>query len=380
MKQAFMMVDGYANLLDDYIFDFCANEDAILAGKHSAFDNTYLPILRKQGVGLIYLSIGGEHTAQVMYGATDKFKFWDAHKNLDMFLAEEEQGLGNFVLVRKAADIDKAIAEDKIAILATLSGGKPLEGKPNYQCLANLRSLYRAGLRAVQLTGNGRNRLADGCGQHITEGRLTNYGVQVVKEAERLGMIIDTAQLNDAGFFDLAEITALPLLDSHTCARELSDHPQNIDLKRIEAIAKSGGVIALNLRAPLLAMAKDAALIEDLLKQLDYLIKYAGIDHIAIGPDYAGYKTPVDRSKYQGLSNVGFIESDYQTPYQSERYPGYMEAVWYGIRKDDFVEKVGCRENYSLLPQILKEHGLSDKDCAAIMGENLLKLYRKVLA
>lgn len=375
----FTLVDGYANLLDDYGFDFNAHEQDILRGEYSAFDQAYLPVLRRQGVGAVYLSVGGEHTAQVMYGATDRFHYWDALKNLDMFACEEERGLGSFVLCRSAADLDRALAEGKIAIIAALSGGRPLEGKSNYQTLANLRTLYRAGLRAVQLTGNGRNRLGDGCGQHRTQGRLTDYGVQVVREAGRLGMILDTAQLNDAGFFDLAELTCTPLLDSHTCAREVSDHPQNIGRERMQAIGRSGGVVALSLRTALVATEKQSAGEDELLRQVEYAVEHAGVEHVAFGPDYSGFKTPIDRSKLRGLANLGFVPSDYQTPYQSEKYPGYVDAVWYGVRPNDFVEGPDRRERFPELIELLLRRGYTDAQCAGLLGENLLRLYRTVL-
>lgn len=126
-RDKFFLADGYANLLDEYEFCFHEHEQEILQGAYSAFDEAYLPVLRKQGVGLIYLSVGGEHTAQVMYGATDRHFFWDAHKNLDLFACEEERGVGSFILCRTAADIDRAASENKIAIIAALSGGKALE-------------------------------------------------------------------------------------------------------------------------------------------------------------------------------------------------------------------------------------------------------------
>ena len=378
-KETFFMVDGYANLLDDYTFCFHEHEQEVVRGTYSAFDEAYLPVLREQGVGMIYLSVGGEHTAQVMYGATDRYNFWDVHKNLDLFACEEENRMGQFILCRCAADIDRAISENKIAIIAALSGGKALEGKSNYQTLANLRTLYRAGLRAVQLTGNGRNRLGDGCGQHCTMGRLTDYGVLVVKEAERLGMILDTAQLNDAGFFDLAEITKMPLLDSHTCARELSNHPQNISLDRMRIIAGSGGVVCLSFRTALVATEKNSADASDLIRQIDYTVDAIGIDHVAFGPDYCGFKTPKDRNSLKGFANVGFVESDYQTPYQSEKYPGYLDGVWYGIRKNDFIEGPTCREKYGYVADALLKHGYTDTDCTKLLGGNLMRLYRSVL-
>lgn len=378
-NKKFFMADGYANLLDEYIFNFHDHEQEIVQGTYSAFDNAYLPVLRQQGIDMAYISIGGEHTAQVMYGATDRYFFWDAHKNLDMFACEEENGMGQFVLCRSAADIDRAAAEKKIAVIAALSGGRPLEGKSNYQTLANLRTLYRAGLRAIQLTGNGRNRLGDGCGQHRTQGRLTDYGIQVIHEAERLGIILDTAQLNDAGFFDMAEQTAMPLLDSHTCAREISNHPQNIGRERMEAIAHSNGVVALNFRTALVSTEKTIGTVNDLLRQIDYAVEVAGIEHVALGPDYCGFKTPKDRKHLRGFANIGFVESDYQTPYQSEKYPGYLDAVWYGIRDNDFIEGPTCRERFGEIIEALESHGYTDEHIAALVGGNLRDFYKRVL-
>lgn len=379
MKQNMILVDGYANLLDEYVFYFNQHEADVVAGKCSAFDAAYLPVLRKQGVQVINVSIGGEHTAQVMYGATDKYHFWDAHCNLDKFLCEEANGTGSFILCRSAADIDRAIAENKIAVLTTLSGGKPLEGKSNYQTLANLRTLYRSGVRSIQLTGNGRNRLADGCGQHRTKGKLTDFGDSVVREADRLGVLLDTAQLNDSGFFDLIEQTKNPVIDSHTASRELSDHPQCITKERMQAIGQTGGVIGISFRTALVAMAKDSADVDDLLRQIDFAVEHAGIDHVALGPDYCGFKTPKNRELLRGFANLGEVESDYQTPYQSEKYPGYMDCVWYGIRQNDFVEGPTCRERFLEIVPALRNHGYTEEECAKILGENLLRVYRQVL-
>lgn len=375
----FMLADAYANLLDAYTFYYNQNEAAVTAGNLSAFDAAYLPVLRQQGVGMINLVVGGEHAPQVMYGATDKHYFWDVFKNLDMLHTEEENGTGSFVLCRTVADIDRAIAQDKIAILATISGGKPFEGKANFQTLANMREFYRAGVRSFQLTGNGRNRLGDGCGQHCTMGKLTDYGVAVVREANRLGMLLDTAQLNDTGFFDLMEQTTAPVIDSHTASRELSDHPQCIGRDRMHAIGENGGVVAINFRTALLAMHEETATVDHLLRQIDFAVETAGIDHVALGPDYCGFLTPKNRDLLKGFCNLGEVDSDYQTPYQSEKYPGYLDCVWYGIRKNDFVEGPTCREKFTEIIPALQAHGYSDADCAKILGENVINLYRTVL-
>ncbi len=100
---------------------------------------------------------------------------------------------------------------------------------------------------------------------------------------------------------------------------------------------------------------------------------------MALGPDYSGFKTPKDRSLLRGFSNLGVVDSDYQTPYQSEKHPGYLDCVWYGIRKNDFIEGPTCRERFAEVVKALQDHGYQDEDCAKILGENLLRVYRQVL-
>ncbi|MEF9934763.1 MAG: membrane dipeptidase [Clostridium sp.] len=378
----YIFADGFQEILDKYIFSFLENEQDVLTGKKHIFDEVYKPLLDKQGVSFVNMAVGGERPVQVIYSDTDKFRFWDAHKKLDVLNTELEAGCDSFVLCKTAADIDYAIENNKIAILATLAGGYPLEGKPNLNLLSSLRSLYRMGLRCLQLTGNGRNRLADGCAQNRTRGKLTGFGVQVVKEAERLGMVLDTSQLSDYGFYDVLEQTNNLVIDSHTGCYDICPHPRNISKERIEAIASRGGVVCISFRAALLVGAdEEKATVEDLLKHIDYAVKVAGIDHVGLGPDYGSFQTPVDRKSVIGIGNLGphFCEMNYQTPFSSQKYPGWVDGIWYGIREDDFVEGPNCRENYPMLRDILLNHGYSEEDCAKIMGLNIINAYKKVI-
>lgn len=374
------IADGYQQIMEDYIYEFLAHEEEILAGRYSAFDSFYAPVLKKQGVNFVNLAVGGEHTAQVMYSATDRYLFWDAHKKLDCLLTDLEHGSGSFALCRTAADIEAARTAGKIAVLATLSGGKVLEGKSNVQLLSSLRSLYRAGLRSLQLTANGRNRLGDGMAQERTHGRLTDFGIAVVKEADRLSMLIDTAQLSHAGFFDLMENTASTVIDSHTGAAAVCAHPRNISDERIKAIAQRGGVIGLSFRCALVAQDKDAPTTEDLFRHVDHIAALVGPQHIAFGPDYSPIQTPIDRQRIKGHSVLSpdFSPMDYKTPAQSEKYPGVIDGIWHGIREDDFI-KGGAREAYGALPALMAAHGYAPDVIDGIMGENLVRVYKAAL-
>ncbi len=377
----YILADGCQEILDEYVYEFIKNEEDALDGKIHVFDEIYKPILNKQGVQFINMSVGGERVAQVLYSATDKFRFWDAHKKLDVLNSELEAGCKSFLLCKTADDIDRAIEENKFAIVATLSGGKPLEGKPNLNLLSSLRSLYRMGLRGLQLTGNTRNRLADGVAQERTFGKLTGFGRQVVKEADRLGMLLDTAQLSDHGFFDLVELTNNPVIDSHSCAKAVYDHPQNLSDERIKKIGETGGVVALSFWASLVAGDKEMPTTEDLMNHVDHIVKLVGVDHVALGPNYSAYETPVNREAVKGLGNLGpdYCKMDRLTPLMSEKYPGWIDGVWYGTRKSDFIEGPNTHETYSLVIEALEKRGYDQEACRKILGENMMRVYKAVL-
>ena len=375
-----IVVDGHQEILDQYVYEFLGHEQEALAGTQHVFDRVYAPILHQQGVNVVNMSVGGDHVAQVMYSASE-LRFWDAHKKLDILNSELEAGCRSFILCRTARDIDEALARNKIALLATLSGGRPLEGKPNLSLLSSLRSLYRAGLRGLQLTGNNRNRLADGVAQERSRGGLTDFGAQVVKETQRLGMVIDTAQLSDHGFWDLVALATGPIIDSHTCARAINPHPRNIGDERIKAIAAGGGVVGVSFWAALVDQDKAEPDVEDLLRHIDHVANLVGIRHVALGPDYCAYQTPVDRQAVIGFGNLGPDVCDFNrlTPVQSEKSPGYIEGIWYGIRQSDFIRGPETHEKFPLITEALLRKGFSNAECRLILGENLLRVYRQVL-
>jgi membrane dipeptidase len=378
--QTTTIMDCHQEILDEYVYEFLANEEAATKGEKCIFNEVYLPVFKKQGADFVNLSVGGDHVAQVMYSASE-FRFWDAHKKLDILNSELEAGCQSFIICRTAQDIDLAIKENKVGILTTISGGRPLMGKPNLNLLSSLRSLYRMGLRGLQLTGNGRNRLGDGVAQNRSRGQLTTFGEKVVKEADRLGMVIDTAQLSDAGFYDLISITKNPIIDSHSCAQAVCPHPRNIDDQRIKAIADRGGVIAVSFWASLVNQEKEVPDGKDLIRHIDHIVDLVGIDHVALGPDYCAYQTPVDRDILKGFANLGpdYGEFDRLTPVQSEKYPGYVEGIWYGIRKSDFISGPETHESFPEITQLLLKHGISETECQKILGSNMLNVYREIL-
>jgi membrane dipeptidase len=169
--------------------------------------------------------------------------------------------------------------------------------------LAALRLLHAAGLRSLGLTWSRPNRFAQGVGvgdrgdQGAGSGEgLTPAGVALVRECERLGVLIDVSHLNDAGFWDVIGLATGPIVATHSNARALAPHPRNLTDDMIRALAETGGLVGLNfhvgfVRADLDHKAADTPLTL-LAEHLDYIAGLVGVEHVALGSDYDGCTPP----------------------------------------------------------------------------------------
>jgi len=140
------------------------------------------------------------------------------------------------------ADIDKALAEGKHAALMGIEGGHAIEGD-----LRLLRMFHRLGIRYITLTHGNHNHFADSSGEAVPRwGGLNQLGVKVVKEMNRLGVMVDVSHVSDATFYDALNVTRAPVVLSHSSARKLCKHVRNITDDMLVALAKNGGVIMIN--------------------------------------------------------------------------------------------------------------------------------------
>ncbi|MFC1706522.1 dipeptidase [Planctomycetota bacterium] len=184
------------------------------------------------------------------------------------------------------ADIDRILTDGRTCMVLSIENA--------IACLDRLdllRTYYRLGVRAVGVTWNGRNFAADGCGVEETGSRLTSFGRELVREAERLGMVLDVSHLSDSCFWDLLEHVSMPVIASHSNVRALCDHRRNLDDDQIRAIAERGGVIGLNFYGPFLtAEDGDRATVDDVVRHALGLLERVGPDHVGIGSDFDGIK------------------------------------------------------------------------------------------
>jgi len=283
-----IIIDGHCDTLDD-----------VLTGKRTLAERSTqghvdLPRLAAGGVTAqifaCFVPIHEYHRGATRYA----LHMVDAlHQALE---AHPEQ----LLLAASAADIRRAQAEGKVAAILGLEGAEPLRDS-----LPLLRSFYRLGMRVLGLTWNFRNEVADGVMQGREARGLSPFGVQVVEECNRLGVLIDVSHLAPAGLEDVLRVSQQPIIASHSNARALCDHPRNLTDVQIEAIAARGGLVGVTFVDSFLHQPASEASIEHVLDHVDHLLRVAGPQHVMVGSDFDGADMPQgleDATRYPALT------------------------------------------------------------------------------
>ncbi len=205
--------------------------------------------------------------------------FLETIKRIDFYYNQIELNKNLISHVNSFNDILKAKKAGKISGILSVEGGEALEGN-----IKNLHTLHEKGVRAMTLTWNNKNHIGCGAGG---EGGLTDFGIEVVKEMEKLNMLVDVSHLNDDGFWDVIKIAEKPVFASHSNSRSVTETKRNLTDEQMKAIAQKGGIIGLNMYKSFLTKNNDAA-IENVLEHIDYIMKIVGEDYIGLGCDFDG--------------------------------------------------------------------------------------------
>jgi len=264
----------------------------------------------------------------------------------------------DLVLATTAAEIREARKQGKIAALLGVEGGHMINSD-----LGVLRSYAALGVRYMTLTHSGNDEWADSSTDKAIHNGLTEFGKDVVREMNRLGMMVDISHVSDKTFYDALEVSKAPLLASHSSCRAICDAPRNMTDQMMKDLAAKGGVVQINYHVGFLSQEfrnaekanpelnkaiglevtkrcgenEGCQLIEGdrltreyveqgkfprvdytkIIEHIDHAVKVAGVDHVGLGSDFDGANMPYgmeDASKLpritEALLQKGYSESD----------------------------------------------------------------------
>jgi membrane dipeptidase len=252
-----------------------------------------------------------------------------------------ERQPNEMVLATTAADVRAAHRAGKFAALIGMEGGHMIDDS-----LAVLRDYHRLGVRYLTLSHSVNTKWADSSGDKPAHNGLTDFGKDVVRELNRLGVMVDISHVADKTFWDALETSKAPLVASHSSMRAIGGHARNMTDDMVRALGAKGGVVMINYSVGFLSNERFQAQQrnvpvaelprvswEKIVDHIDYAVKLVGPTHVGLGSDFDGTTVP------DGMEDV------------------------------------------SKLPKItaaLLAKGYSEQDVKNILGENILRLLERV--
>ena len=263
-------------------------------------------------------------------------------------------------LVRTVGDIRRAKQDGKVGIILGFQNATPIEND-----LDRLAVFHALGVRIIQMTFHERNLLGNGC-YEPRDGGLSHFGVDAVRELNRLGVLVDLSHCGTRTTLDTIEQSERPVACTHANARSYFDVPRNKTDEALKRMAERGGVVGATAIAGFLRTGWESTL-DDYVDAIDHLVQMLGIDHVAIGTDFT-QDQPVSFWRYIGSQ-------------QGTKYP----SVWTNTARPPAVNQPGLYprdlETPDKLPNLaaaLLRRGYSATDTAKLLGENWLRLFETV--
>ncbi len=329
----YSVVDAHLDLLL-FVSNYRSQGETNIIQKH------FLPSIQAGNVRLIVASIFVEDVFLPEMGL---------RKSLDQIsmMLDELSDTNDFALCKDWSTIRDTLDSGQLAFLLSMEGADALGNDPYL-----LRVFHELGVRVLGLTWSRRNYLGDGSlYRPVVEGKkggLTPFGVQIVKKAGELGMILDCSHLNDEGFEDLLRFSSAPVIASHSNARAVTPSLRNLTNEQIKALASRGGVIGVNAVNFFVGANDNEATQDQLLNHIDHIVNVGGVDHVGFGFDFCG----VLKNQLSSETHRSFPRPHFDV------IPGY-EAM------------------PQLLDQ-LEKRGYQEEQIEKISGENWLRVFQKL--
>jgi membrane dipeptidase len=252
-----------------------------------------------------------------------------------------------FSLIGRAEDIDHAKAKKKIAVIMGL------QNADEFREPKDVEAFYELGLRCAQLTYNTQNLIGSGSTERV-DGGISDYGIQIIKAMNEVGMLVDVSHSGDRTTLDAIELSPQPIAFTHSNCRALNNHPRLKTDEAIRKLAAKGGVMGIT-GVRNFVKDKEPTTVEDIVDHIDHVVKLVGIEHVGIGTDsdLMGYDhMPADQYKQ--------LKSGYKASY----------AFRDKIDTDGFNHP---RKMYDLTAVLIRR-GYSDANIQAVLGGNFRRL------
>jgi membrane dipeptidase len=321
-------------------------------GERSSSGSIDIPRMKEGGLGAIFFSIW------IPSKVTGPEAVSRAIAQIDAVREQVRKRPKDMTLATTAAEVREAHKQGKIAALIGVEGGHMINSS-----LPVLRSYAALGVRYMTLTHSGNDEWADSSTDKAVHNGLTDFGKDVVREMNRLGVIVDISHVSDKTFYDALEVSKAPLFASHSSCRAICDAPRNMTDQMMKDLAARGGVVQINYHVGFLSQEfRDAEkadpeinkaisaevtkrcgenegcqLIEGdritreyveqgklprvdfskIIEHIDHAVKVAGVDHVGLGSDFDGANMPYgmeDATKLPKITDAllkkGYSEGD----------------------------------------------------------------------
>jgi membrane dipeptidase len=182
-----------------------------------------------------------------------------------------------FTLVGTAADLDRAKAERRIAVIMGIQNAE------HFREAKDVKRFYQLGQRCSQLTYNSQNLLGTG-GTDRVDGGVSDFGVEIIKAMNEVGMLIDVSHCGDRTTLDAIELSTRPIAITHSNCRALNNHPRLKTDEAISKLAARGGVMGIT-GVRNFVRDREPTTIEHMVDHIDHVVKLAGVEHVGIGSD-----------------------------------------------------------------------------------------------
>lgn len=288
-----VLIDLHNDILERMVNDTSYH----LKYRHN-YNHTDIPRLQDGGVDVQYFSVWVSPTQYTNY-------FQQAQVMLNIFNSELSQNPNTIAQATNWNIADSLIQQHKIAAVIGVEGGHHIENS-----IDKLTSLYNSGMRYMTITWNNSTDWAVSAqDSRSTTVGLSDFGRQVIRTMDSLGIIIDVSHTGIKTIQDILQVTQNPIIASHSGARAIRNHYRNLYDWQIQDIANSGGVIGV-VFYPYFLNGTSNADINDVIAHIDYIKNLVGIDYVAIGSDFDGIEVvPLeleDTSKFPNLTEALF--------------------------------------------------------------------------